>query len=136
MEFLKRFLQDAGRLAIYKIGDRFYALDRLNGESLSIIQANLYVKKAGVVLGKIAGNDFLPDHQFALSTILATNVESLELNKEEALQYLRKEEVKVLPQGRGWMTVTNQGFRLGWIKVLQNRVNNYYPKEWRILKSG
>ncbi|TAJ53096.1 MAG: hypothetical protein EPO58_10940, partial [Chitinophagaceae bacterium] len=23
---------------------------------------------------------------------------------------------------------------LGWVKVLPNRVNNYYPAEWRILK--
>jgi NOL1/NOP2/fmu family ribosome biogenesis protein len=23
---------------------------------------------------------------------------------------------------------------LGWIKVLPQRSNNYYPKEWRILK--
>jgi len=26
------------------------------------------------------------------------------------------------------------GLNLGWIKVLPGRINNYYPKEWRILR--
>jgi NOL1/NOP2/fmu family ribosome biogenesis protein len=35
--------------------------------------------------------------------------------------------------GSGWAVVTYRSLPLGWIKLLQNRVNNYYPKEWRIL---
>ena len=84
----------------------------------------------------ILGNDVLPDHQLALSNILHSKIASIELNKEQALQYLRKEEVKVDTAAKGWMVVGYEGFRLGWVKVLQDRVNNYYPKEWRILKSA
>jgi len=29
--------------------------------------------------------------------------------------------------------MTFQGFGLGWAKILPNRINNYYPKEQRIL---
>jgi NOL1/NOP2/fmu family ribosome biogenesis protein len=36
---------------------------------------------------------------------------------------------------KGWVIAHYKGFNLGWIKVLDNRVNNYYPKEWRILKT-
>jgi NOL1/NOP2/fmu family ribosome biogenesis protein len=32
--------------------------------------------------------------------------------------------------------VKYQGHPLGWINVLQNRINNYYPKELRILKDS
>jgi NOL1/NOP2/fmu family ribosome biogenesis protein len=27
------------------------------------------------------------------------------------------------------------GLGLGWAKILPNRMNNYYPQEWRILKA-
>jgi NOL1/NOP2/fmu family ribosome biogenesis protein len=35
---------------------------------------------------------------------------------------------------KGWQAVSYKGFPLGWINGLGNRVNNYYPKELRILK--
>ncbi|MFY7840347.1 MAG: methyltransferase RsmF C-terminal domain-like protein [Lacibacter sp.] len=34
---------------------------------------------------------------------------------------------------KGWALATYNGFGLGWMKLLGNRMNNYYPKEWRIL---
>ena len=27
-----------------------------------------------------------------------------------------------------------KGYNLGWVKVLTNRINNYYPQSFRILK--
>jgi NOL1/NOP2/fmu family ribosome biogenesis protein len=51
------------------------------------------------------------------------------------LQYLRRQEVKIDTQHRGWLLVKYQGVNLGWVKALGSRINNYYPKEWRILKS-
>ena len=35
---------------------------------------------------------------------------------------------------KGWRVVTYQGQRLGWVKLLEKRMNNYYPKSWRIRK--
>ncbi len=32
----------------------------------------------------------------------------------------------------GWQLVKYSGLNLGWIKVLEQRINNYYPSEWRI----
>jgi NOL1/NOP2/fmu family ribosome biogenesis protein len=34
----------------------------------------------------------------------------------------------------GWQLVSYKGFKLGWVNALSNRINNYYPKEMRILK--
>ncbi|HAK31685.1 MAG TPA: tRNA and rRNA cytosine-C5-methylase, partial [Sphingobacterium sp.] len=33
---------------------------------------------------------------------------------------------------QGWAIASFQGKPLGWMKVLTNRINNYYPKELRI----
>ena len=39
-------------------------------------------------------------------------------------------------ENKGWQLVTYVNRPLGWINVLPNRVNNYYPKEMRILKDN
>lgn len=104
--------------------------------NLSFLQSALYIKRAGVTIGKMAGKDLIPDHAFALSNIINKNIPSVELSREAAIQYLRKEEIKPETASRGWALATYQGQNIGWMKVLPNRVNNYYPKEWRILKQG
>jgi NOL1/NOP2/fmu family ribosome biogenesis protein len=102
---------------------------------LATLSENLYIRHAGVRLGKLIKNELVPDHEFAVSGLPAEGIAVVTLKKEEALQYLRKEEVKT--QGpEGWALVRYDGRNLGWIKQLKNRANNYYPKEWRILKSA
>jgi NOL1/NOP2/fmu family ribosome biogenesis protein len=96
---------------------------------------NLYVKHAGTALGKIAGNDLVPDHALAVSTLVNDTIVGVSLKKTEAIQYLRKEEVTIPAMQKGWTLVQYEGHNLGWIKVLPNRVNNYYPANWRILKA-
>lgn len=55
-----------------------------------------------------------------------------EMELPVALSYLKKEDIPAIP-GRGeWLLMTYQGIALGWSKNLGNRLNNYYPKEWRI----
>jgi NOL1/NOP2/fmu family ribosome biogenesis protein len=35
---------------------------------------------------------------------------------------------------KGWNLMRFGGQPIGWAKILPNRINNYYPAEWRILK--
>lgn len=95
---------------------------------------SLYIRKAGICLGKWAGKDLVPDHALALSQLLVKGLPVLELDREKSLRYLRKEEIDAGNTARGWVMVQFKGQTLGWIKQLGNRSNNYYPKEWRILK--
>ena len=78
----------------------------------------------------------VPDHELALSQIAAPQIPSITLKNEIALQYLRREEVKIETELKGWVLAQYEGVSLGWMKVLANRVNNYYPREWRILKGS
>jgi NOL1/NOP2/sun family putative RNA methylase len=100
---------------------------------LADIQWALYIKKAGVKLGTIIRNELIPDHEFAISTIISNTIPAIEVDKETALNYLRRNEIKPETNTRGWALITHQQMPLGWVKVLPNRINNYYPKEWRIL---
>ena len=102
--------------------------------SLPALQTHLYIRHAGTVIGKLTPKELIPDHSLALSTIISENIASVTLNKEQALQYLRKDEVLIDTERKGWNLIKYEGQNLGWIKALSNRVNNYYPKEWRIFK--
>jgi 16S rRNA C967 or C1407 C5-methylase (RsmB/RsmF family)/NOL1/NOP2/fmu family ribosome biogenesis protein len=101
---------------------------------VALLQKNLYLRKAGVQLGEIKGKDLVPHAGLALSNIVSDNVKKTELEYEQALQYLRKKEMPVIVDDKGWALCTYKNFPLGWIKILHNRVNNYYPTEWRIRK--
>ncbi|HEY4875065.1 MAG TPA: RNA methyltransferase, partial [Puia sp.] len=98
------------------------------------LQSSLYIKKAGVLLGKIAHDELIPEHELALSNIINDGIQSINLSKEQALSYLRREEIKIETNLKGWCIVKYENQNLGWVKILQNRINNYYPSEWRILK--
>jgi NOL1/NOP2/fmu family ribosome biogenesis protein len=94
----------------------------------------LYIKKAGVTVGAVKGKELIPDHALAVSRLLRENIPTLHVNYDDAVQYLKKKELPFQNLAKGWMVVNYCGINLGWIKVLHNRINNYYPSNWRILK--
>jgi 16S rRNA C967 or C1407 C5-methylase (RsmB/RsmF family)/NOL1/NOP2/fmu family ribosome biogenesis protein len=118
---------------VFKHGDRFNIFPAVFIHTLEVLMNNLYIKQAGISAGSFKGKSFVPEHALALSNI-KTGFPAVELDKESALSYLRKQDMQITaPQG--WCLVTYEGLGLGWIKSLPNRTNNYYPPEWRILKS-
>jgi 16S rRNA C967 or C1407 C5-methylase (RsmB/RsmF family)/NOL1/NOP2/fmu family ribosome biogenesis protein len=102
----------------------------------SILQlaSQLYIKKAGVSIGELKGKDFIPAHEYALSYLPVQTFNSVDLDKEQALSYLRRADFNCSGE-KGWNLMRYNGLGLGWAKILPNRINNYYPQEWRILKA-
>ena len=100
---------------------------------IAVLASQLYIKKAGVEIGSLKGKDLVPAHELALSGLLMPSFPVLELDLEQALLYLKRKEL-VLNGQNGWNLLQYCGLSLGWVKVLPNRINNYYPAEWRILK--
>jgi NOL1/NOP2/sun family putative RNA methylase len=130
------WLQPNKALDILHSHDELFAFPSDSIDVLSAIESNLYIKKAGVSIGKVLKYELIPAHELALSLIKNEQLLSISLKKEDALQYLRREEVTIEGSKKGWSLVEYNGIHIGWIKMLGNRINNYYPKEWRILKSG
>lgn len=102
----------------------------------SILQlaSQLYIKKAGVSVGELKGQDFIPAHELAVSYLPLDSFNAIDLDKEQALSYLRRAKFSCTVQ-KGWSLMRYNGLGLGWAKILPNRINNYYPQEWRILKA-
>ncbi len=120
---------------LFKQGENIYLMHSAHIDELQRLSGHLYIKKSGVEVGQIKGKDFIPHHQLALSTYLSAEVPSISLDKTQALQFLKKEDLKITAPENGFHLVKFQGYGLGWVKILPNRVNNYLPKEWRILKN-
>ena len=55
-----------------------------------------------------------------------------EADLKTALTYLKKEDIPAIPVKADWLLVSYKDIALGWCKNLGSRLNNYYPKEWRI----
>ncbi|WEK35337.1 MAG: RNA methyltransferase [Candidatus Pseudobacter hemicellulosilyticus] len=130
------WLRQAGDWQFWKQQELILAFPTNLEQELLTIADKFYIRSAGITLGKIAGKDLVPEHALALSGLLAPEIVAVSLKKAEALQYLRKEPLELAATTKGWALVQYAGFSLGWVKLLPNRVNNYYPSAWRILKSG
>ncbi|MBP6687296.1 MAG: RNA methyltransferase [Lacibacter sp.] len=127
------WINTADGLTFIKQGQNIAAVPTQWNETIQYLMQELRVRYAGVELGTIAKNDLLPEHSLVLSTIMNDGVIKVELTKEQALDYLRKNEITIEHKHKGWAVATYQQHPLGWMKLLGNRINNYYPKEWRIL---
>ena len=133
MEVIQPMIKNAGSLSFFKWQDDIIAVSAAVLNDVFILQSVLYLKKAGVSIGKIIRNELIPDHAFALSDLVAADVVAFETDLATALQYLRRNDIDVQTNYKGWALIKYKHAALGWIKVLPNRINNYYPKEWRIL---
>ena len=76
----------------------------------------------------------VPDHALAMSGLVSDHILRMELDHDQAIRYLKKKEINVKIEKTGWHLIMHQGQPLGWMNVLPGRMNNYYPKELRILK--
>jgi 16S rRNA C967 or C1407 C5-methylase (RsmB/RsmF family)/NOL1/NOP2/fmu family ribosome biogenesis protein len=127
-----KWIMDNEKVKLIKIENSVYAIPENLLSDFNFLKSSLYIKKAGILLGKMTPHELIPEHELALSTLINVDVNCIELTKKQALSYLRKEEIKIETEDKGWCIVTYQNQSLGWIKVLQNRINNYYPSEWRV----
>jgi 16S rRNA C967 or C1407 C5-methylase (RsmB/RsmF family)/NOL1/NOP2/fmu family ribosome biogenesis protein len=117
---------------ILRWGEELFAIPYDMSDYFYLFQ-NLKVVKAGTKLFVIKNNDLLPNHELALSQFIKNEAfPGKELKLTEAHAYLRRDNLILSDALPGWNLVTYKGINLGFIKNLGNRVNNYFPVEWRI----
>jgi 16S rRNA C967 or C1407 C5-methylase (RsmB/RsmF family)/NOL1/NOP2/fmu family ribosome biogenesis protein len=114
-------------------GELAVAFPSPHEQLLGELYDNLNLISFGLPLAQIKKNDFIPEHALALACDLNSNpFPTVELSLEQALAFLKKEEIRIARTEKGWILVCYQGQPLGFVKNLGTRANNYYPKEWRI----
>lgn len=133
MEIIQPWL-NTNTIELLKDNTSFFALPFSMVAEYSILNSVLNIQYKGTGIGQIMKDRLVPDHSLAVSTIVSDKIPFNELSYEQAIKYLQRQNVNVISSGKGWQLVRYQGHNLGWINVLPNRINNYYPKEMRILK--
>ena len=95
--------------------------------------SHLYLKKVGTTIGSVIKQDVIPHHDLAWSIYKSLAIQKIECTEEEALKFLKKE-LQTIAGNKGWNLMSYKGFGIGWIKHLGNRINNYLPNEFRVLR--
>ena len=113
-----------------------YAWPGTLASNMNFILSKLKVIYSGVRVGELIRDKLIPDHALAMSGLLADSISRIDLDYEQAIQYLQRKDLKTDTIQKGWQLAGYKGYSLGWINVLSNRINNYYPKEFRILKDS
>lgn len=102
----------------------------------SFLLDKLKVIYSGTKLGELMRDKLIPDHALAMNPALLGNIQPADLDYDDAIAFLQRKEISHLPATKGWQLATYKEHVLGWMNVLPNRINNYYPKELRILKES
>jgi 16S rRNA C967 or C1407 C5-methylase (RsmB/RsmF family)/NOL1/NOP2/fmu family ribosome biogenesis protein len=128
---LRAFVNPSANVIIKK-NNQFHLLNSLALNFLNTFEKQFYFKKAGVVIGEIKGHDVVPNQELAWALNISDNVQRIELDKENAVLYLKKENFQVPQSANGLSLITYKNYGLGWAKILPNRNNNYLPNELKI----
>jgi 16S rRNA C967 or C1407 C5-methylase (RsmB/RsmF family)/NOL1/NOP2/fmu family ribosome biogenesis protein len=121
-------------LELLKEKEQFFILPSSHVNDYSVLRSVLNVQYRGVGIGQVMNERLVPDHSLALSTIVSDEIPVNDLSYDQSIKYLQRQDMNFNSSGKGWQLIRYKSQNLGWINVLPNRINNYYPKELRILK--
>lgn len=120
---------------LLRVNNKIYAWHHSLFNDFDWILQNLRVIYSGTLLGELMHQKMIPDHALAMSKYCNNHIPKIHVHLDEAIAYLQKGSFYIDTKTKGWHLVAYANFCLGWANVLPNRINNYYPKEFRILKT-
>jgi len=115
-------------------GGRIYTWSANLYEAFDLLAGKMKVVYSGVLLGELIRDKLIPDHALAMSSLIPDAIAGTGLSEADAIRYLQRKDLVLETVKKGWQLALFSGHPLGWMNVLPNRINNYYPKELRILK--
>ncbi|HNR06391.1 MAG TPA: hypothetical protein PKM27_03690 [Saprospiraceae bacterium] len=132
----QRFIPSGSGLKCFLHRDQYFVFPSAMADALDQFIGRLRLVQAGTALGQLKNKDFVPAHGWAQSLDCPGTVISLNVEKAEALQYLRKDPLPRQGLDPGYHLIRYEGISLGWIKSLPGRINNLYPMAYRIMQAG
>ena len=104
---------------------------------IQFLNQNLRLLQYGIPVYIQKGKDIIPQHNLAISNIVNKDFfEKEEVDWEKAIAFLRKDNIEVESDKKGWLMLTYKNVPIGFVKNLGGRANNLYPQNWRILMSA
>jgi 16S rRNA C967 or C1407 C5-methylase (RsmB/RsmF family)/NOL1/NOP2/fmu family ribosome biogenesis protein len=130
---LREWLQDSSSFSFILHGELILMIPSDYQTDITWLSEKLKVVNKGTAMATQKHDKLVPEHALALSNqVNKHTLSKIELTKEQALAYLRKENLPVLEEKRGFALAVYEGLPLGWVNLLGTRINNLYPSAWRI----
>jgi 16S rRNA C967 or C1407 C5-methylase (RsmB/RsmF family)/NOL1/NOP2/fmu family ribosome biogenesis protein len=102
-----------------------------------LLTSQLHTVLKGTAIATPKHEKLIPEHALALSIEINKGMfPQIELTRDDALAFLRKENLEVGIGQKGFTLISYQELPLGWVNLLGNRLNNLYPSNWRIRMSN
>ena len=92
----------------------------------------LNIRHAGLPVGKWTKGTFKASHGFSMICNTEYNIPSLEVNIEQALSYLKREDLQDITSERGTHLILYHGHTLGLGRHDGHGLQSLYPMDWRI----
>jgi 16S rRNA C967 or C1407 C5-methylase (RsmB/RsmF family)/NOL1/NOP2/fmu family ribosome biogenesis protein len=132
---LERWVDDASQMAFRQIGDVIYGYHRAVVDDVVALSEVLSVVYSGVCMGQIFKRKLRPEHALALFVGMNRGVvPDVELSEEDAVDYLRRQDIVASQFEEGINRVMYRGIAIGFVKRIGARCNNMYPNALRIMK--
>ena len=133
---IRKEMSDPGRLFMF--GNRLCLMPECGIPALG----GLKVLRAGLELGEIKKERFIPSHSLALAMKAEDALRSIDLEADgvEVRKYLNGQSISrengcikkdPAPGDTGWTLVTVSGISSGWAKASDKMLKNHYPKGLR-----
>lgn len=119
---------------LIQVNDKIYTWPPALFDDFDLLLQHLRIIYSGTLLGELAHKKLIPDHALAMSAMVGETIARTDLELSQAIAYLQKNTIEIAGVSQGWQLAAYNKHPLGWMNVLPNRINNYYPKELRILK--
>lgn len=122
--------------SFFQKDDEIYLFREINLPVIELAHQTLQIIYTGLPVALQTKKGFNPTHELAMSAQFnSSQFPSIEVDWQNAIRYLRRDQIKAPAQHPGWHFITYQKKILGWVKNIGNRLNNNYPKHWRIRKN-
>ncbi len=132
-ELVKDWVQNTESWQWIRLGDKIQLLPSGTLETAELIAQRLRIVYMGVEVAELIRTQANPLPALALfKDVFRECFPDFGADPEMALRFLRKEDIVPLDSPNGWVLITSQELPLGWVKKINNRANNYWPKEWRL----
>ena len=132
---LARWVEYPDKMSFLAVGDTYYAWFKAQADAIKTLSERVAVIYSGVAVGQIFKGKLKPDPALAFFVELNRGaVPVAELDAEEVIAYLRRQDIAAGNLAEGMNLVTHRGHALGFAKRIAQRVNNLYPDSLRIMK--
>lgn len=136
MSIIANFVGKDSEHQVINHNNEFKLLNNNCLQFINSLKGELYFKTVGTPIGEIKHSELVPHHFLALSNHIKSFVDLCELDENQAIKYLKKEDFKINETSKGLKLFTHKGFGLGWGKNLGNRINNYLPPHFQIFNKS